>query len=219
MDRRREDLRVADGDRASVAEILRRAVDEGRLTLGEYDERLQSAYLARTYGDLDKLIVDLPVSLGTWEGQVNPGGATVLPDAPEPIGSATAGGGYDIARKDRAVIGDGPEVPRLITMWSTWAGVAVMTTAIWGMTAIGSGGSSYFWPMWALAPWGAVLVAKTLAWKTCRVRDISGMRAGMRAQRDATWAGRRAQREALRLERRQWRYGARAARRSWRRGR
>ena len=60
MSQRRDHLRAADVDRSYVAEILKRAVDEGRLNLSEYDERLQNTYAARTYGDLDKVILDLP---------------------------------------------------------------------------------------------------------------------------------------------------------------
>jgi hypothetical protein len=45
-------MRAADGDRKRVAEQLRSAHDEGRLTLTEYDERVQQAWAARTYGEL-----------------------------------------------------------------------------------------------------------------------------------------------------------------------
>jgi hypothetical protein len=52
---RREDLRAADVDRQFVADRLKAALDEGRLSLHEYDDRLKETYAARTYGDLDKL--------------------------------------------------------------------------------------------------------------------------------------------------------------------
>jgi len=57
---RQEHERAADVDREEVAERLRQAVTEGRLDLDEYDERLSKAYAARTYGDLDRLVRDLP---------------------------------------------------------------------------------------------------------------------------------------------------------------
>ena len=41
-------------------ERLRGALDEGRLSLGEYDDRLKETYAARTYGDLDVILTDLP---------------------------------------------------------------------------------------------------------------------------------------------------------------
>lgn len=40
---------------------INQAVGEGRLTLDEFSERLELAYAARTRGDLDPLLRDLPV--------------------------------------------------------------------------------------------------------------------------------------------------------------
>jgi len=54
------EIRAADTDRSAVAEILGRALHEGRLTVTEYDERLAAAYAARTLGDLAPLTADLP---------------------------------------------------------------------------------------------------------------------------------------------------------------
>ena len=52
--------RAADADREAVAERLRIAAGEGRLELWELDERLGRAYTAKTYGDLELLVADLP---------------------------------------------------------------------------------------------------------------------------------------------------------------
>jgi hypothetical protein len=57
---RRSQLRASDQDREHVAERLREAAVEGRLTSDELDERLGRAFAARTYGELDDLIGDLP---------------------------------------------------------------------------------------------------------------------------------------------------------------
>ena len=46
-----------------MAERLREAAGDGRLTLGELEQRLESAFAARTYGDLDALIADLPLGV------------------------------------------------------------------------------------------------------------------------------------------------------------
>lgn len=56
----RSRMRAADTDRESVAERLRSAHAEGRLDLTEYDGRVQQAWTARTYGELDALTADLP---------------------------------------------------------------------------------------------------------------------------------------------------------------
>lgn len=55
-----EEMRAADADRQQVAERLRAALDEGRLDLTEYDDRLKQAYSAKTYGELKLLTTDLP---------------------------------------------------------------------------------------------------------------------------------------------------------------
>ncbi|SDG86338.1 DUF1707 SHOCT-like domain-containing protein [Klenkia brasiliensis] len=54
------ELRAADTDRTAVAEVLGRALSEGRLTVTEYDERLAAAYAARTLAELAPLTADLP---------------------------------------------------------------------------------------------------------------------------------------------------------------
>ena len=57
---RRALLRASDADREQVAERLRGAATEGRLSADELDERLGSALSARTYGELDAIVSDLP---------------------------------------------------------------------------------------------------------------------------------------------------------------
>jgi hypothetical protein len=57
---RHSSLRAADADRDAVADRLRRATLEGRLEPDELEERLDAAFRARTYGDLDALVRDLP---------------------------------------------------------------------------------------------------------------------------------------------------------------
>ncbi|MFB6963436.1 DUF1707 domain-containing protein [Streptomyces sp. NPDC056309] len=54
------DLRAADTDREAVVERLRDATVEGRLSLEELEERLEEAFTAKTFGDLEPLVADLP---------------------------------------------------------------------------------------------------------------------------------------------------------------
>lgn len=64
----RSQLRAADTDREHVAEQLRSAHTEGRLDLTEYDERVQQAWAARTYGELRALTADLPQARAAGTG-------------------------------------------------------------------------------------------------------------------------------------------------------
>ncbi|WP_162606116.1 DUF1707 SHOCT-like domain-containing protein [Jiangella aurantiaca] len=54
------DLRCSDVDRERVAEALRQAAGDGRLTLTELEERLEATFKARTYGELQPITRDLP---------------------------------------------------------------------------------------------------------------------------------------------------------------
>lgn len=58
---RRATLRASDQDREHVADRLRDAAGEGRLLAEELEERMGSVFSARTYGQLDALVADLPV--------------------------------------------------------------------------------------------------------------------------------------------------------------
>ena len=51
---------IADVDRERAIEQLRQHMLAGRLTAGEFEERLGSAYAARTRADLDSVRADLP---------------------------------------------------------------------------------------------------------------------------------------------------------------
>jgi Domain of unknown function (DUF1707) len=57
---RRATLRASDADREQFAERLRQATGEGRLVAEELEERLEAVFAARTYGELDPLVADLP---------------------------------------------------------------------------------------------------------------------------------------------------------------
>jgi hypothetical protein len=58
----RSELRASHDDRDRVVELLRVAAGDGRLTAEELDERLEVAMTARTYGELARLVSDLPDS-------------------------------------------------------------------------------------------------------------------------------------------------------------
>ncbi len=56
-------LRIGHRERDEVAEVLKDAAGDGRLSLDELDDRLEAALQARTYADLDPLVADLAVEL------------------------------------------------------------------------------------------------------------------------------------------------------------
>ena len=72
----RSELRASHEDRDRVVELLRVSAGDGRLTAEELDERLEQAMTARTYGELARLVADLPAA-GT---AVNPATAPQVKD-------------------------------------------------------------------------------------------------------------------------------------------
>jgi uncharacterized membrane protein YdbT with pleckstrin-like domain len=58
----RNAIRASDADREHVADRLRNAAAEGRLLAEELEQRLGTAFKARTYGELDAVVADLPTA-------------------------------------------------------------------------------------------------------------------------------------------------------------
>ncbi|MEV0559777.1 DUF1707 domain-containing protein [Dactylosporangium sp. NPDC050588] len=145
---RREHLRAADVDRQFVAERLKAAVDEGRLSLGEYDERLKDTYAARTYGDLDVILSDLPGFRPVDSGAVAPASGYASAPAPaEPEARA------QFRRQPHWLLG----------IWSGWLIAVTVNVVIWALVSISRGDAAYFWPMWVAGPLGAVLLATSVS--------------------------------------------------------
>lgn len=82
MTSERPDMRASDAERERIAELLREAVAEGRLDMDEFDQRLETAYKARTHGELEPLVQDLPAP----GSAVTPVGSS----APAPLGGSAA---------------------------------------------------------------------------------------------------------------------------------
>ncbi|MET7971057.1 DUF1707 domain-containing protein [Micromonospora sp. NPDC005305] len=144
----RSGMRAADADREATAERLRVALEEGRLGLHEYDERLGRAYGAKTYADLDEVVADLP-------GPAPAQRAAVAPAAPPPAPPAATGAGAP-------VVDSGRGTGWLLAIWSPWLRVAAILTAIWLFASLGSGHLGHYWPAWAIGPWGFFLLMRTV---------------------------------------------------------
>lgn len=130
-------LRAADADRDAVADRLRTAHAEGRLTVEEFGERLDAAFAARTMGELAGLTADLPAE----RARVARTGDEADP-SPAVVPAAHWAG--------------------LRAGWGAWATAVLVTSAIWLIVTVSDGDVRFFWPIWVAGPWGAVLVARTV---------------------------------------------------------
>ncbi|WP_037069112.1 DUF1707 SHOCT-like domain-containing protein [Pseudonocardia acaciae] len=139
------ELRVADADRERVAERLRRAHGEGRITLVEFDERVAAAYAARTDGDLATLTADLP---------------------PEPVPARPVAAG-DETRAPARVRGGRRLAWRIEA--GAWLFASVVNLVIWGIVSMATGAAVYPWWAWVAGPWGAVLALRLVTGRSlCR---------------------------------------------------
>ena len=100
------ELRASHADRDRIAEQLRVAAGDGRLTMEELDERLEKALSARTGSELAELVTDLPA--------VAAGSAVALPALPKELarievssGSAVRQGRWVVPRAMEIKAGSG----------------------------------------------------------------------------------------------------------------
>jgi hypothetical protein len=139
-------MRAGDADRTAVAGRLQGAVDEGRLSLTEYDERLRQAYAARTYGELDAVVADLPQPASPARSAMaqfepRPATAPIKPVAPGRRGAVPSW---------------------LARVWAAWLVAVLVNVAVWAAVSLTADEPVYFWPIWVAGPWGAVLLATTI---------------------------------------------------------
>jgi hypothetical protein len=134
-------LRASDADRERTAQLLREHHAVGRLTAEEFDERLNKVFAAKTVGELEALVADLP-AIDLYQ----------LPSA----GIRPARRGSSGMRLDRRA--DDGLVPALITPWSTWAAGSALLIALWLAVGIISGGAAWIpWFVLIVVPWGLAL--------------------------------------------------------------
>lgn len=151
----RQQLRVSDGERQAAVDRLRRAHDEGRLDLDEYDTRLAAAYASVTYGDLDRLFDDLPGLVLAHVPAAPTGATAVRPRADLALDAGTVAG-MQLALK---------------ILWTIYGTAVAISLTVWLVVSIvSSGGLAYFWPIWMAVP-GVVLLGATEGVKRMRSQD------------------------------------------------
>ncbi|OJF15553.1 DUF1707 SHOCT-like domain-containing protein [Couchioplanes caeruleus] len=137
-----ESLRAADADRHDIAERLKAALDEGRLSLGEYDERVRDAYAARTYAELLVLVADLPRP-GLSAAEVNARRAAEARRAARRLPMA------------------------LMVLWTIWGALGAVNLVVWALVTATVETAIHPWPVWLLVP-GAALAVTTVGVQTIR---------------------------------------------------
>jgi hypothetical protein len=154
-------MRIGDAEREAAAAELREHYASGRLTLDELNERVDKVFAARTRGDLNALMTDLPSARPGWSSagatgasgsSARPGGA---PGAGGPFGTGgpfgpsgpfgPGGGGWN----------SGPRGPRTAGPVRTAGSVFVTMLAVAALFTFGIVGAFGFGPS---RPIGIVLI-------------------------------------------------------------
>ena len=126
---RPDQLRVSDVERAAVQERLRRAVGDGQLDLHEFDTRVQSAWAARTRGELARVTRDLPEP-------------PPEPPSPPPLGR-------------RFSDDDAGTAMRILTI--IWSCAVAINFVIWATVSLAIQDFLHPWWLYVAGPPGAIL--------------------------------------------------------------
>ena len=143
-------MRASDRDRQEVVDRLRAGLEDGRLTMEEYVDRMGRAYQAVTYGDLAPLSADLPAAppvTGPRRPEVPAAGLACAAAAAGPRAAATPGG----------LLAGLPAV--LKVLWTIWLTAVSVNVVVWALVSGTGGHLAYPWPLWVAGPYGAVLFA------------------------------------------------------------
>ena len=134
-------IRASDADRDRAAALLREHHAAGRLTAEEFHERMDAALNAKTLGEIDELLDDLPV-IDLYELPHESMRRAANRPANLPHTS--------LMPKDQGRPGRFP--PGTVAM-AAWGAVTSALIALWAVLAVAAGGT--WFPWWALiaVPW------------------------------------------------------------------
>ena len=124
-------MRAGNADRERVVAQLNAAFAEGRLDVGELDERVTAAYAAKTLGELVPLTADLPDGQDRRAAPARREGDVPAHPVPDTNRWASVGGAL---------------------------GIFLVCTLIWGVVSITAGHVIYFWPIWTAIPFALALI-------------------------------------------------------------
>lgn len=125
--------RASDAERNAIVAQLSTHLADGRLDLNEYDLRVAKVYATTTRDELAVVLSDLPA-------------LTKQQQADAPV-ERKPGTRFPVWQRIEA---------------GSWLGVSVIVLVIWGLISLTAGELTYFWPMWVIGPWGAVLVFRVI---------------------------------------------------------
>jgi uncharacterized membrane protein len=134
-------IRASDADRDRTTALLREHHAAGRLTAEEFDERMNAALDAKTLGELDDLLADLPL-IDLYR---LPHESLRRPASPPHRSLVPRDSGQQLAGRFPAAV-------------ATWA--VVTGTAIWAVLAVVGVGTYFPWWLLVAIPWIWIMIRR-----------------------------------------------------------
>ena len=166
-------MRASDSERQAVVEVLKQSLDDGRLKMDEYVERMEKAYEAVTIGDLELLHDDLPMTTHPAPHLAPPAPQfPVPPPAPAPpqppgppanppkvyYGVPAPAPASPPPPSQPGIRGAYADLPAgLKVLWTIWFAAVSINVVVWVLVGATSATVPYPWPLWVAGPWGAAL--------------------------------------------------------------
>jgi Domain of unknown function (DUF1707) len=136
-------IRASDADRDRATALLREHHAAGRLTAGEFDERMNAALDAKTLGEIDDLLADLPV-IDLYR----------LPH--ESLRRPASLPHQSLVPRDPGQ----PLAERFPVAMGAWAVVTGTLIAIWAVAAVVGVGTWFPWWLLVAIPWIWVMIRR-----------------------------------------------------------
>jgi|GEM_PF-699588 len=153
---KRQRMRVSDSERQAVVEVLKRALDDGRLKMDEYVERMEKAYEALTIGDLEQLHDDLPT--GAPASPAIPPPAPAPARAPQPVYLVNSPPPVPPPTPHPGLRGAYVDLPGgLKVLWTILFAAVAINVVVWVLVGVTTASVPYPWPLWVAGPAGAAL--------------------------------------------------------------
>jgi hypothetical protein len=146
-------IRVSDADRDRTAALLREHFTAGRLAEEEFNERLDRVYAARTIGELDPLLADLP-TIDLYR----------LPDATLTRDPRRTDPGPGRRRRRRS----------WRRAWGAWLVISLVCLIDWATGA----GHGFPWPVLVIVPLAAVIGGAWVVSYAFRSDQVPGLNRG-----------------------------------------
>jgi hypothetical protein len=131
------EMRIGSPERTALTEILRSSVDQDYIDLEEYEKRVDILMAAKTFGEAEAILRDLPAYQRMLQAQ------------------------------EDAFVPEKLRTPEWVKwLWAGISIPIGIVSGVWAFVFFLSGSHQYYWPLWVAIPLGVVATVLTFAERT-----------------------------------------------------